>query len=271
MTLLGLDFMRHALAAAGVVGLVAPAIGVFIVQRRLALLGDGIGHVALAGVAAGLVTGTSPVVTAMAAAAAGAVVIELIRERAKAAGDVALALLFYGGIAAGVFLAGFSAGSGGSLFAYLFGSVLTVSRSDLVTIGALSLAVLVLLGVLGKQLFAIAYDEEVAKAAGIRVRALNLALAMTAAVTVVVGMRVVGLLLVAALMVIPVATAQAFATSFRSTVWGSVAFGVLASVGGVVVAFYLDAFPGATIVLTALGLFVLTTAAVRSRPARARS
>jgi zinc transport system permease protein len=206
----------------------------------------------------------------MGAAAAGAVVIELIRERARAAGDVALALLFYGGIAGGVFVAGFSSGSGGNLFAYLFGSVLTVSRADLVTIGALSLAALLLLAVLGKQLFAIAYDEEVAKAAGIRVRALNLTLAVTAAVTVVVGMRVVGLLLVAALMVIPVATAQAIAASFRSTVWASVALGVLASVGGVVIAFYLDAFPGATIVLTALGLFAVTTAAVRLGPGRSR-
>jgi zinc transport system permease protein len=267
VNLLELDFMRRALVAATMVGLVAPAIGVFIVQRRLALLGDGIGHVALAGVAAGFLTGASPLLTALVAAALGAVVIELIRERGKAAGDVALALLFYGGIAGGVFLASLSSVSGGSLFAYLFGSVLTVSTGELGVIGALSLAVLALLWVVGKHLFAIAYDEEVAKASGIRVRALNIGLAVTAAVTVVVGMRVVGLLLVAALMVVPVAAAQALARSFRATVLGSLAVGLLASLGGVVAAFYLDAFPGATIVLVALAIFVLTTVAGRIRPA----
>lgn len=268
MNLLELDFMRRALLAAGLVGLVAPAIGVFMVQRRLALLGDGIGHVAVAGVAAGLLTGTSPLLAALAAAVLGAVLVELIRVRGRAAGDVALALLFYGGMAGGVFLTGLSPASGGSLFAYLFGSVLTVSLSDLAAIGVLSLGVLVVLAVLRKTLFAVAYDEEVARAVGIRTAALNVALAVVAAVTVVVGMRVVGLLLVAALMVVPVAAAQAVARSFRATVWSSLLLGVVASVGGVAAAFYLDTFPGATIVLTALAAYVATTMAARIRPRR---
>ncbi|MGH2705538.1 MAG: metal ABC transporter permease [Actinomycetota bacterium] len=264
MSFLDLDFMQRGLLAAGLVGLVAPAIGVFIVQRRLSLLGDGIGHVAVAGVGLGFLTGSSPLVTALAAAVVGAVVIELIRERGKAAGDVALALLFYGGIAGGVFLASLSS-NGGSLFSYLFGSVLTVSRSDVAVIGGLSLVVVVVLAVLGKHLFAVAYDEEVARAAGIRTRGLNIALAVIAAVTVVVGMRVVGLLLVAALMVIPVATAQAVSRSFRGTVVTSLLVGILSSLAGVVAAYYLDAFPGATIVLTALAVFVLASALSKVR------
>jgi zinc transport system permease protein len=118
--LLDYDFMRRALLAAVVTGVTAPAIGTFIVQRRLALLGDGIGHVALAGVALGLVTGTAPLVTALVVAAAGAVVIELLRTYAKTSGDIALAMLFYGGLAAGVLLINLGGDSASTLASYLF-------------------------------------------------------------------------------------------------------------------------------------------------------
>ena len=269
MSIFEFGFIWRALAAAAIVGITAPAIGVFLVQRRLALMGDGIGHVALTGVALGLLTSTSPTIVAMATAAVGAVAIEFLRARGRAAGDVALALLFYGGIAGGVFLAGLSATTGPNLFSYLFGSVLTVDRTDLITVAVLSGVVLATVYLLSNQLFVVCYDEELARVAGLPVTALSLSMAVIAAVTVVVAMRVVGLLMVAALMVVPVAAVQNLTRSFRSTLRWSVLLGCLVSVAGVVLSFYVDTFPGPTIVLTALAIYLVTTIASRVRPARA--
>ena len=128
--LLSLDFMRQALVAAVLVGLAAPMVGVFLVQRRLSLIGDGMGHVSLAGVAVGVLTGQQPVFTALVAAVLAAVAIELIRAKGRTSGDIALAVMFYGGIAAGVvIIAKAPSGSAASLTAYLFGAITTTSQS----------------------------------------------------------------------------------------------------------------------------------------------
>ena len=261
MNPLGLQFMQLALVSALLVGLVAPAVGVFLVQRRLALMGDGLGHVALTGVALGFLLGTAPVLTAVVVAAIGAVVIELVRQQGRTSGDVALALMFYGGIAGGVLLIGLApGGTNATLLAYLFGSLTAVSPGDVLVIGALSAALLGALAVFGPQLFAVCHDEEYARVAGLPVRFLNLLLAVMAALTVTVAMRVVGLLLVSALMVVPVAAAQQLVRSFRATVAVSLVVGVLASVTGVLGSWYADTAPGALIVVVALGVFGLAAA-----------
>ena len=258
MNPLAFDFMQRALVAALLVGLVAPAVGVFLVQRRLALMGDGIGHVALTGVALGFLLGTAPVLTAVVVATIGAVVIELVRQQGRTSGDVALALMFYGGIAGGVLLIGLApGGTNANLLSYLFGSLSSVSSSDVRLIAALSAGLLLALGVFGRQLFAVCHDEEYARVAGLPVRFLNLLLAVLAALTVTVAMRVVGLLLVSALMVVPVATAQQLVRGFRSTVVVSLCAGVLASVSGVLGSYYVNTAPGALIVVVALGGFAL--------------
>ena len=255
---LAFDFMRLALVSAVLVGLVAPAVGVFLVQRRLALMGDGIGHVALTGVALGFLLGTAPVLTAVVVATAGAVVIELVRQAGRTSGDVALALMFYGGIAGGVLLIGLAPdGSNANLLSYLFGSLTAVSPADVVVITVLSGGLLLTLTVFGRQLFAVCHDEEYARVAGLPVRFLNLLLAVMAALTVTVAMRVVGLLLVSALMVVPVATAQQLVRGFRATVVVSLTAGVVASVSGVLGSFYLDTPPGALIVVLALAGFAV--------------
>ena len=255
-----LEFMRRALVAAALVGLTAPAIGTYLVQRRLALMGDGIGHVALTGVGLALLAGTAPLPTAVVLAVAGAVAIELLRERGGASGDVALALLFYGGIAGGVLLTNVSReASTTKLVSYLFGSVSTVTGGDLWVIAALAVAVVAVVTVFGRELFAVCYDEEVARASGLRVRLLNLLIAVTAALTVALAMRVVGLLLVSALMVVPVAAAQQVARSFRATLLGALGIGVTVAVGGLLAAYYVDAAPGATIVLLAIAVFAGTS------------
>ena len=260
MNPLALDFMQRALLSALLVGLAAPAVGVFLVQRRLALLGDGIGHIALTGVALGFLLGTAPVLTAVVVAVVGAVVIELVREQGRTSGDVALALMFYGGIAGGVLLIGLSdEGSGATLLSYLFGSLTSVSPQDVVVISVLSGALLLTVLAVGREMFAVCHDEESARVAGLPVRTLNLLLAVMAAVTVTVAMRVVGLLLVSALMVVPVATAQQLVRGFRATVLLALALGVLASTSGVLGSYYADTAPGAMIVVVALGGFVLAT------------
>jgi zinc transport system permease protein len=259
LDLLDYEFMRLALVAAFFTGLAAPAIGTYMVQRRLALLGDGLGHVALTGVALGLLTGTAPVLTALVVAVLGAVVIEVLRTYTRTSGDVALAMLFYGGIAAGVLLIGLAGESGATLNRYLFGSITTVTDTDVVVVSVLGVVVVGLCLLLSPQLFAVCQDEEHAKVSGVPTRLYGLLIAVMAAATITVAMRTVGLLLVSALMVVPVAAAQQVARSFRLTHLLAMAIGLLTAVLGVVTSFEANTAPGPTIVMLALGTFVLTT------------
>jgi zinc transport system permease protein len=257
------DFMQRALLAAFLVGLIAPLVGTFLVQRRLSLIGDGMGHVALAGVAMGLLTHTAPVLTALVAAVIAAVVIELIRAKGRTSGDLALALIFYGGIAAGVVIIGKTPdGTPANLTSYLFGSITTVTASDLWVFATLGLAILAVTGVLRGRLFAVANDEEYARACGLPVLGLNLTLGVLTATTVVVSMRIVGLLLISALMIVPNAAAQLLGRSFAGAMRWAMVIGLLSAVGGVVVSFQADTPSGGTIVLLTIAAF-LVAAAVR--------
>jgi zinc transport system permease protein len=249
-----------ALAAASVIGLAAPSLGIYLVQRRLSLIGDGIGHVALTGVGVGLLLDRSPVLTAVIVAAIGAVGVELVRERGRTSGDLALALLFYGGIAGGVLLVDLSGGTNTNLLQFLFGSLSTISPADLVLITVLGAAVVATMLVLRPALFAICHDEEYARVCGLPVRALNMLLAVTTAVTVTIAMRTVGLLLVSALMVVPVAAAQQVTRGFRSTMAAAMVIGLFAAGAGVLLAALADTMPGATIVAVAIAVFVVVTA-----------
>jgi zinc transport system permease protein len=255
------DFMRRALVAAMLIGLSAPAVGIFLVQRRLALIGDGLGHIAVTGVALGLVVGRAPLMIALATAIAGAVAIELIRARREAFGEIALAMLFYGGIAGGVVLVSRAPAGARNLNQYLFGSITTTSTSDLITFSVLAAVILAVTTWLGPALFTVSNDDEFARASGLPVMTLNILLAVLAACTVVISMRVVGVLLVSALMVVPVATAQLVTASFRGTYLVGLAIGFLVALGGVVLSYYIDTPSGGTIVLLAIGLFALTVAA----------
>ena len=270
MSILHYGFMQRALIAALLIGVTAPAVGVYLVQRRLALIGDGLGHVALAGVALGVLTSTTPVYVALATAIVGAVVIELVRARGHASGDIALAILFYGGIAGGVVLISQApGGTPANLNAYLFGAITTTTWSDLVVFAILSLCVLAVTIGLRLTMFAVSNDEEYAIASGMPVLALNMLLAIVTAVAVVVSMRVVGLLLISALMIVPVATSQLVARSFSSTMGSAMLIGLVVSVAGVVVSFHADTPSGGTIVLLAIALFALV-ATMRTVISRSR-
>jgi len=263
MSVFAHPFMQYALLGALITGLAAPALGTYLVQRRMALIGDGIGHVALTGVAVGLLTRGEPVLTAMLVAAAGAVAIEVVRARGRTTGDIALAVMFYGGIAGGVFLVNLSPSyTNANLIAYLFGSPLTTTTADLWLMAGLAGGILAVSLGLRPWLFAVCHDEEYARVSGLPVRALNLVLAVTTAVTVTVAMRAVGLLLVSALMVVPVATAQLLARGFRTTQQLAMGIGLVVSGAGIVVAGVFDTAPGATIVLLAIAAFVAASIAV---------
>ena len=256
MSIFAFQFMQYALLGTAITGLTAPALGIYLVQRRLSLIGDGIGHVALTGVGIGVLMHKSPVLLATVVAALGAILVEIIRERSKTSGDIALAILFYGGISGGVFLVALSR-TGANLSSYLFGSPLTISDAELTTIVVLGLAILAVALGLRPWLFAVCQDEEYAKVAGLPVRTLNVIMAVTTAVTVTTAMRSVGLLLVSALMVVPVATAQLVTRGFGTTMALSMALGLASGVAGIMISGPSDTAPGATVVLVAIALFLV--------------
>ncbi|WP_220462775.1 metal ABC transporter permease [Flaviflexus equikiangi] len=262
----GNGLLRRALIVAAIVGLSAPVMGTYLVQRRLTLLGDGIGHMALTGVAAGWLAASATgaanqdewaVPGAIVASVLGALIIEYLRDKGKASGDVALALLFYGGIAGGVLLIGLAGGTTNNLNAYLFGSISTVTAMDLwLSIGLAAVVLGVGIG-LRPALFALCHDAEYATASGMPVRLLSVLISVTAALTVAVAMRVVGVLLVSALMVIPVATAQLVTRSFVMTMRMAMIIGVVVAEAGLIITYVYDMSPGAMIVALAVGLYAV--------------
>ena len=266
--MLELEFMRLAFAVGAVVGILAPTVGFFLVERRQSLVGDGLGHVAFAGVAAGYLLGVSPVLTALCFAVVGALAIEWLRSRGGAAGDQALAVVFYTGIALGIVLVSSANRLDVGLFQYLFGSILTVTRDDLWVVLALGSVSLATIALLYRGLVGVVLDEEGSRVAGVHVGVLNTVVAVLAALTVGISMRIVGILLIAALMVLPVIAAQRIAWSLRSTLALSTAIGLGSVLAGLTVAYYGDLPPGGTIVLLAAGAFVaasLLGALVRPR------
>lgn len=266
LTMLGTPLMQRGLLAALMVGLAAPIMGTYLVQRRLSLLGDGIGHVALTGVALGWLVGammglvpqdTLAVAGAVVAAVVGALIIEIVRERGQTSGDVALALLFYGGIAGGVLIIELAGGQSSNLMSYLFGSISVVTSADLVITAVLALVVITVGLGLRTALFAVSQDEDFARASGLPTRALNIAIAVMAALTITVAMRVVGLLLVSALMIVPVAIAQQLTTSFAKTMHLAIGAGVAICLIGLSITYWLAVSPGAAIVVLAIVIYTL--------------
>lgn len=250
-------WMQLALAAGLVVGACAPLIGAFLVERRLSLFGDGIGHLAFAGVAGGLLLDIAPVWTALVVSIGGALLLEQLRRRASA--DLALALFFYGGIAGGVVLMGLSSSLDASVLQYLFGAILTVSPGDVVLIASLGAVIIVTIAVVGRALFASVIDEEGSRVSGVPVDLLSTVLAVLTPLTVVLAMRAVGLLLVAAMMVLPVGAARARAHSFKGTLLGGVLAGVISVIVGLALSRIGGLAPGGTIVLVAAALFAIST------------
>jgi len=257
---MALDILQYGFVARGVeagimVALTAPLIGIFLVLRRYSLIADTLAHVSLAGVAVGLWLKVNPMITAIAAAVLSSLGIEKLRATKKIYGESALALFLSGSLALAIVLLSLAQGFNANLFNYLFGSIVTVTASDVYIIALLGMVVIAAVAALYKELVYTSFDEEVARVSGIPTRLVNTALILLAALTVSLSIPIVGVLLIAALMVIPVITALQFKKSFKKTIIYAEAVSVFSVIAGIYVSFYLNLSTGGTIVLSMLALF----------------
>ena len=248
--------MVRAFAAGAIVGVIAPLIGTFLVIRRFSRLADTLAHVSLAGVAVGLLTKTDPVISAVIVSVFTALVVERLRESKRIFGESALALFLWSGMAVAVVIISLARGFNVGLFSFLFGSIATVSTGDLYFIGILGVIVLIMVISFYKELFLVSSDEELAMVSGVNARVFNMILMILAAVTVSFSMRIVGILLIGALMVIPVITAMQFSRSFKQTLIYSVLISLVSVITGLFVSYYFDLASGGTIVLISLIIFL---------------
>jgi len=254
------EFLRNALLAGMVVGIVCPAIGVFLVVRRLSLMADALSHITLSGLAAGILLQKNlsffqpinPMYMGMFFSVIGSLFIEQLRKAYRFYQELAIPIILSAGIGLGVVLISIANGFNVDLFSYLFGSVVAITRSDLWTVSIVGLIVLLSIVFLYKELFALSFDEEYAEISGIKKRFVNLVFSILVALTIAISMRIVGILLVSALITLPVAAALRISRSFFHTFWISILFAQLAVLGGMVLSFYLNWAPGGTIVLFAV-------------------
>jgi zinc transport system permease protein len=249
--MLELEFMQRALVACTVIAATAPLVGGFIVQRRQSLIGDGMGHMAFAGVGLALLTGLHPILGALGLTVLAAVALVRMSTR-RGGGDLSLALLFYGGISIGFLFAARAGGGQTAVVGLLFGSPLNLEWGEVAAIVGLSGAVLLIIAVVYRQLVAMAFDEASAKVAGIPTQGLTLALTLLVALIVVAGMTTIGLLLISAMMVVPIAAAAQVTTSYRATLATGSGIGALSALLGLAASYYYDFAPGAAIVVVAI-------------------
>lgn len=264
MELLTLGFLQKALVACVVVCTVAPLVGAFVVQRHQSLTGDGMGHVAFAGVGLAFLVGVTPLLGALVLTVVAAYALFRM-QRSGLAGDLSLALIFYGGIALGYLFAARSGSGVNAVLGFLFGSPLNLTWGSVAAVVAIALLVLVIVVALYGPLVSIAFDEDAAKVSGVPAEGLVLSLTLLVALTVVGGMYAIGLLLVSAMMIVPVAAAAQVASSYRQTMMIAAGLGAFSAVAGLLFATYADATPGSSIVLTALCCYVLATLAATAR------
>lgn len=252
------DFIVRAFTAGILVSIIAPIIGTFLIIRRYSLMADTLAHVSLLGVAIGIITKINPVISAVFASIIGAIGIEKLRGKRKMSGDSALAIFLSGSLAIAVVLISLHKGANVNLVSYLFGSIATVSSSDLYFITMLGIFILTLTALFFKELFLVSFDDELAQASGMPAKTINLVLVILAAITVSLSIRIIGILLIGALMVIPVLTAFQYERSFKQTILLAVIFSMISVISGLFLSFYYSLATGGIIVVIALMLFLLS-------------
>lgn len=259
------DFLQRALLAGILIALACPLIGNFVVLRRQSMIGDGLGHIAFAGVTGGYMIGWYPAFGAFVLTVSGALGIEWLRRRHREMADMGLAVFFYAGIALAIIFSTMTRMPSAGLLNFLFGSILTVTNTDLWLISGCTALVLALIYRYQHSLLLMALDEEVARVAGVRVDTINLLFSVLTAVVVVSGMMVVGILLVSALMIVPVAAAHSLGLGFRRTVAVSVLISLAAVFVGLAAAFEFNIAPGGTIVMTGVAMYAAASIGGRVR------
>ncbi|CEP66357.1 ABC-3 [Moorella glycerini] len=256
MFIFSFDFMQRAFIAGLITAILAATLGVFIVLRRLSLVGDSLSHASLAGVAGGMLLGFYPFYGALLAAAGAALLIEFIRRAFPRYAEVALAVVMSSAMALAVVMISLKKAFNADLFSYLFGSLVAVSPADVAVIAGAGIFILTSIVFLYRELFAITFDEEAARLAGIPVAAVNIYFTLLTALTVALAVRVVGTLLVSALMVIPPAVSLQIARSFKAAFGIAIGVALLAVITGLYASFIFDLAPGGTIVLIASAILV---------------
>lgn len=250
--------MIRAFLAGLIIAALAPSVGIFLVARRYSLLADTLAHVSLVGVALGVLMDFNPLIGSLAISVVAALGMERLQRTKKFFGESILALFLSGSLALALILLSLSNGLNVNIFTYLFGSITTVSPGDLRLIGVLGVIVLTITAIYFKKFFSVSYDEDLARTSGLPVDSLNLLIILVAAIIVSVSMRVVGALLIGALMVIPVLTATQFKKSFKQTLVLALGFSFFSVITGLFTSFYLNLPSGAGIVAAALILFSLS-------------
>ncbi|MBU1000384.1 metal ABC transporter permease [Patescibacteria group bacterium] len=256
--LLNYGFMVRGFEAGIIIAIIAPLVGIFLVLKRYSLIADTLSHVSLAGVAIGLFLRVNPLITAIIVAVISSVAIERLRISKKVFGDSALSIFLSGSLAVAIILISFAHGFGVSLFSYLFGSITTVKQIDVYIIGVLGVLVVATIIAFYKELLYVTVDEEAAKVNGIPTKFINILLIVLAALTVSLAIPIVGALLIAALIVVPVVTALQFKTGFKKTILIAEVVSIFSVISGIIFSFYLNLSSGGTIVLIAIAIFVLT-------------
>ena len=255
---LSYGFMQKALVAGIAVGIICSFMGTFLVLRRYSLFGDGIAHVAFGGISVGLFLGVFPLWTAFIVSIFGGLGLQKLRQSTKISGDSAVAVVLVSGLAVGVILVSSSGGFSVDLFSFLFGSILLISNEDTIMILAISAGIIATLTIMQKQFLHLTFNEEQAKLVGLRTTLLNYAFVVLASITVVTSMRLVGILLISALIVIPNITAMMFGKGFKKTVFISMSISVISVVSGILVSYFLNVAPSGTIVVIAVGILIGT-------------
>ncbi|MGD9677493.1 MAG: metal ABC transporter permease [Vulcanibacillus sp.] len=259
------SFMQRALIAALIIGIVSPLIGTFIVFRRLSFIGDTLSHTALAGVAIGIIVGINPIFGGMIFAVFSALAINKLREEYKHYEELSMPIMMSAGMGLAVVLISFSGGFTINISTYLFGSIIAVTMTDLLTIVVMGIVIIITVSLLYKELLYISFDEEGAKISGIPYKKLNLVFMILIALTIATSMRIVGILLISSMMILPVATSLQISKSFKQAIFLSILFAEIATVVGFFAAYYFDLASGGTIVLVSvfLLLFIIVFKKVR--------
>lgn len=249
-------FMQRAFIAAIMIAIICSAIGTFIVLKRLSMIGDGLAHIALGGIAMGLFFNVYPIIAALFFSAISALGINHLRK-IKVHGDVAIAIFFSAGLAVAVVVLSLANGFNVGLFGYLFGSILTVSETDLQIILGLGILTVGAIILFYKELVYLTFDEESAMVSGIPVDKLNDALVVLTAITVVISIKIVGVLLVSSLLVVPAATSLQISKNFKETILFSTVFAILSVVTGLISSYYFNIATGGAIVLVSIVVFAV--------------
>ena len=251
-------FMQKALIAGVAVGIICSFMGTFLVLRRYSLFGDGIAHVAFGGISVGLFLGVFPLWTAFIVSILGGLGLQKLRQSTKISGDAAVAVVLSSGFAVGVILVSASGGFSVDLFSFLFGSILLISDEDLIMILTISTGVIATLILLQKQFLHLTFNEEQAKLGGLQTTLLNYAFVILAAITVVTSFRLVGMLLISALVVIPNITAMMYGKGFKKTVGISLGISVFSVISGILVSYFFNVAASGTIVIITVGILIGT-------------